>query len=152
MEPSFFSYEQIAAAVVIFLALAAAFLLVGNCVDKVRGWVYSHKEKQQQRDNKIDYLKDKTAEHNNNYKDVVSLKKQVGEIQESVEKIDKTLDGFIKKYDKEMGDLNEETALQTGVINCLLDNSIRLTDDETYLAILQEQRRKVDEFLIHRGR
>ena len=149
---NYFGYDEIAIAVVVLLGLAGSFVLVGNGIELIRKWISARKEKQERVDNKIDYLKDQTAEHNHNYKDVVSLKKQVGEIQESVEKIDKTLDGFIKKYDKEMGDLNEETALQTGVINCLLDNSIRLTDDETYLAILQEQRRKVDEFLIDRGR
>lgn len=149
---NYFSYDEIAIAVVVLLGLAGTFVLVGNGIELVRKWVTAHKEKQDRVDNKIDYLKDKTAEHNHNYKDVVNLKKQVGQIQQSVDKIDKTLEEFVKQYNKEMGDLNEETALQTSVINCLLDNSIRHTSEETYLAILQEQRRKVDEFLIHRGR
>lgn len=148
MEPSFFAYEQIAAVVVILLALAAAFLLVGNCVDKVRGWVSSHREKQQQQDDKIDFLKDQNTRHNSRYQDVVNLKRQVGKIEESVSKIDKTLDTFIQQQDRNMKELNEETALQTGAIKSLLDHAI----DNNHNKDLEDERKKFDQFLIHRGR
>lgn len=149
---NYFSYDQVAETVVILLALAASFVLIGNGVELVRKWITAHKEKQQTVENKVDFLKNQNVKHNHNYQDVVNLKKQVGSIEESVQKIDKTLDIFIEKQEKEMRDLNEETALQTGAIKCLLDNAIRMTDDQNYLMTLTEERKKFDEFLIHRGR
>ena len=149
---NYFGYDEIAIAVVVILGLAGSFVLIGNGIELVRKWVTAHKEQQDKVNNKIDYLKDRTAEHNHNYQDVVNLKRQVGEIQESVEKIDQTLDDFIISHEKEMNNLNEETALQTSAIKGLLDHAINTTDDSIYLKKLTAKRSEMDEFLIHRGR
>ena len=148
----YFSYDDIAKTVVILLALAASFVLIGNGVELVRKWITAHNEKKKTVEDKVDYLKDQNIKHKHSYQDVVNLKKQVGSIEESVQKIDKTLDTFIATQEKEMRDLNEETALQTGAIKCLLDNAIRMTNDQSYLTVITEERKKFDEFLIHRGR
>lgn len=149
---NYFGYDEIAMAVVVLLGLAGSFVLIGNGVELVRKWVTAHKEERSKIENKVDYLKGENQRHNTNYQDVVNLKRQVGEIQESVEKMNLTLDTFIKGQEKDMHDLNEETALQTGAIKSLLDNAIKITDNETYLNSLTSERKKIDEFLIHRGR
>ena len=145
---NYFSYDQIAGFVVILLAFAGSFVLIGNGVEIVRKWVGAYKDKQQARDNKIDFLKDQNNEHRDRYKDVVNLKIQVGKIEESVSKIDQSLDTFIKNQNKEMKELNEETALQTGAIKSLLDHAI----DNNHNTGLMKERKKFDDFLIHRGR
>lgn len=149
---NYFGYDEIAIAVVVILGLAGTFVLVGNCIELVRKWVTASKERRATVEDKVDYLKGENRRHNNNYRDVVNLKRQVGEIQESVEKIDQTLDGFIRSHEKEMSDLNEETALQTSAIKGLLDHAINTTDDSIYMKTLTSERKKIDEFLIHRGR
>lgn len=149
---NYFGYDEIAIAVVVLLGLAGSFVLIGNGVELVRKWVTAHKERQAKVEDKVDYLKGENQRHNHNYQDVVNLKRQVGEIQESVEKIDQTLDGFIKSHEKEMTALNEETALQTSAIKGLLDHAINTTDDSIYLKKLTAKRSEMDEFLIHRGR
>lgn len=148
----YFSYDQIASAVILFLALAASFVLIGNVIELIRKWVTTHNEKKSEVLNKVDYLKNQNSRHNSSYQDVVNLKKQVGSIQESVEKIDAALEQFIKQHEIEMRDLNEETALQTGAIKCLLDNAIKTANDSAYQEVLMKERQKFDEFLIHRGR
>lgn len=145
---NFFSYDQIAGFVIILLALAASFVMIGNCVELVRKWIGNYKNNQQERDNKIDYLKNQTTQHRNDYRDVANLKTQVGKIEENVSKIDKTLDRFIEGQETEMKLLNEETALQTGAIKSLLDHAI----DNNHNKNLEEDRKKIDDFLIHRGR
>lgn len=149
---NYFGYDEIATAVVVLLGLAGSFVLIGNGVELVRKWITAHKEKQTKIESKVDYLKGENQRHNTNYQDVVNLKRQVGKIQESVEKIDQTLDDFIISHGKEMAELNEETALQTGAIKSLLDNAIKTATEPVYLNTLNAERKKIDEFLIHRGR
>ena len=144
----FYSYEELAGAVLILLGLAGSFVLIGNCVELIRKWVGAHTERQARVEDKVDFLKGESTRHKQDYKDVVYLKRQVGTIEESVQKIDHTLDKFITKHEKEMSNLNKETAIQTGAIKSLLDNAIDDTNKETLAA----KRKELDEYLINRGR
>lgn len=148
MDPSYFSYEALATTAVVFLCFAGSFVLIGNGVELVRKWVAAHKEKGQELEDKVDFLKGENVQHRNNYQDVVNIKRQMGKIEENVQKIDDNLDKFIESHNKEMNLLNEETALQTSAIKSLLDSGI----DNNHNTGLIEQRQKIDDFLIHRGR
>lgn len=148
---TYFSYDQIAGAVIILLALAGSFVLIGNGVELIRKWIAAHQERQQLRDNKIDFLKDQNTQHRQGYQDVVNLKRQIGKIEENVQKIDNSLGGFIETHQKEMTSLNQETALQTGAITSLLDFTMKNNPDAETKE-LEDERKKIDEFLIHRGR
>lgn len=148
MEPSFFSYEAIATTFVIVLASCGSFVLVGNGVEIIRKWMAVYREKREKIETKVDFLKDENLRHNQDFEDIVYLKHQIGVIQESVDKIDSALDAFITNHNKDMKVLNEETALQTGAIKSLLDHAI----DNNHNDGLISERKKFDEFLIHRGR
>lgn len=145
---NYYGYDEIAATVIILLGLAGSFVLIGNCVELIRKWIAVHRDRQAKVENKVDFLKEETTRHKNDYKDIVNLKRQVGAIEESVQKIDKALDRFISDHEEDMKNLNEETALQTGAIKSLLDHAIDNNHNENLIS----QRRKFDEFLIHRGR
>lgn len=145
---SYFSYDQLAITLVVICAFLGVFLLGGNVYNMIRAWVDKKNEKHNELSDKVGYLKNENTRRQQDYKDVVNLKRQVGEIQESVSKINTTLDTFIQTHNTEMKQLNEETALQSESIKALLDSII----ENNHKDQLVEKRQKVDEFLIHRGR
>lgn len=145
---NYFSYDALATTVIVIVAAIGIFVLVGNAVEYIRKWVGAYRERKGTIEDKVDFLKNQSNQHQQDYKDVVNLKRQIGTIQESVDKIDSTLESFIKEHDRDMKVLNEETALQTGAIKSLLDNIIDTNHNENLI----KARKEFDDFLIRRGR
>ena len=146
----FFTYETVAMALIVVLAACGTFVVIANVINIIKGWKKPHDERQQAINERLNNIDNVTARHQNDYRDVANLKRQMGSIQESVEKMDTTLDNFIKSHNEEMLKLNEETAIQTDTIKRLLNYSIDSSDQNKQHLV--NGRQNLDEFLVYRGR